>query len=136
MQVIRREVTLDLPFFDDASQAPLPPEEVRIESLEVQPFGDGRRLKVQVHLTPFQIPPSIDLVINKQDLEEVASTSIIGAGSPRMALVMHLRLQDASGRYSLVASASYEEHGEVDRKQVDFTLPDDEGSLMSPGADD
>ena len=136
MQVIRREATLDLPFFDDASQAPLSPESVRVESLEIQPYKDLRRLQVQLRLTPFQKPPSIDLVIQNSDLEEVASTSIIGAGSPRMALVMHLQQQQPRGKHVLIASVIYEDLGQVDQKQVEFSLEEAQVSPDEPGEDE
>jgi hypothetical protein len=125
-QVIRREATLELPFFDDASQAPVPPDSVRIESLEVQPYRDLRRLNIQIRITPFQISPSIELVINNPELEEVATTSIIGAGSPRLALVMHLRQQEPRGTYTLNASVHYDEQGKVDQKQLEFTLAEED----------
>lgn len=127
---------MDLPFFDDASQAPVGPESVRIESLEVDPYRDSTRLQVQIRLTPFQIPPTIELVINNSELEEVASTSIIGAGSPRMALVMHLRQREPRGQYTLLASIEYEEHGQVDQKQLEFSLGEGSQQLSETGADE
>lgn len=127
---------MDLPFFDDASQAPLSPESVRVESLEVQPYQDLRRLNVHLRLTPFQISPSIDLVIKNPDLEEIASTSIIGAGSPRMALVMHLRRQQPPGKYRLIANVFYEDLGQVDQKQVEFSLEEAQPSPEEPGEDE
>jgi hypothetical protein len=127
---------LDLPFFDDANQAPVPPEAVRIESLDVDPYRDLSRLQVQIRLTPFQVPPTIDLVISSPELEEVASTSIIGAGSPRMALVMHLRQRQPRGQYTLVASVEYEEHGQVDQKRLEFSLADEEPPPSETGEDE
>lgn len=127
---------MDLPFFDDASQAPVSPEAVRIESLEVDPYRDLRRLQVQVRLTPFQVPPTIDLVINSPELEEVASTSIIGVGSPRLALVMHLRQQEPRGLYTLVATVEYEEHGQVDQKQLEFSLNEAQQTSSETGEDE
>jgi hypothetical protein len=135
-QVTRREATVELPFFDDSSQAPLAPESVRVEALEVQPYPDLRRLNVQLRLTPFQIPPSIDLVIKNVNLEEVASTSIIGAGSPRLALVMHLHYQQPNGKLTLVASVNYEDLGQVHEMEVEFSLEEAQFPSDEPGEDE
>jgi hypothetical protein len=127
---------LELPFFDDSSQAPLSPESVRVETVEVQPYPDLRRLNVQLRLTPFQISPSIDLVIKNANLEEVASTSIVGAVSPRLALVMHLRHQQPNGKHTIVASVNYEDLGQVDEMEVEFSLEEAQFPSDEPGEDE
>ena len=39
-------------FFQDPTDIPLPPEEVRIRELTAEPWPDGRRVRVYVELTP------------------------------------------------------------------------------------
>ncbi len=83
----------------DPSEIPVPPDDVRIRRLEITPVGDGRRLKVEIELTPFQQPPTLHLTVRDSAGEEVASTSIIEAMAPRMSFTLHLRHVDPGGVY-------------------------------------
>jgi hypothetical protein len=48
-------------FFADPSEVPLPPNEVRIRELNVEPWPDGNRLRVYLEVDPFQKRPNADL---------------------------------------------------------------------------
>jgi hypothetical protein len=78
-------------FFTDPSEVPLPPDEVRIRELKVEPWPDGRRLHVYIEVDPFQKRPNADLTLLDQDGREVSSVSIIESMTRKMELVMHLR---------------------------------------------
>ncbi len=41
----------------------LPPAEVRFTELRIEPWPDGRRLRVHVSLTPFQNKPDLEAMI-------------------------------------------------------------------------
>jgi hypothetical protein len=53
-----------------------------------------------------------------------------------MALVMHLRQQEPRGQYTLIASVEYEEHGQVDQKRLEFSLPENDKPSSETGADE
>ena len=105
---------------EDSEDEPVPPEDVQIQSVHIDPYPDGKRIRVTLKLTPFQVPPNLDVVVLKQDGEVSASMSIIGAATPRMAFTVHLRGDSSSSTYHFSVRLSYEEIGEIDRMEREF----------------
>lgn len=89
-------------FFADPSEVPLPPAEVRIRALNVEPYPDGRRLRVYLEVDPFQRRPNADLTLLDSAGQELASAFIIESMTRKMELVMHLR-SPAAGPCALQA---------------------------------
>jgi hypothetical protein len=85
--------------FTDLSEVPLPPDEVRIRDLQVEPYPDGKRLRLSLELTPFQKPPSGEVFITDLLGNQVATASIIEAIDAKMQLTLHLRVPDAQGTF-------------------------------------
>jgi len=100
----------------------LPPAEVRITSLKVEPWPDGRRLRVLVNLTPFLERPSLNAAIQDAQGDEVSSAVIVETMDNQMVFTMHIRAEDARGNYTLTLSVTYPEIEEVDRRSIGFTL--------------
>jgi len=65
--------------------------ETRITSLTAQPYPDGRRLRVNLEITPFQQRPYIEIILNDADGQESASTNIVEPMSWKLEFTMHLR---------------------------------------------
>jgi hypothetical protein len=130
-------------FFTDASEAPVPPDEVRIRELDAQPRPDGRRIKVHTSLTPFQKRPNVEVLIHNADGREVAAVSVVEAIDNTMDFTMHLREPETGGSYVLSASVFYADveasagtaptagamlsqaRNVVDRREVNFEIPKD-----------
>lgn len=74
----------------------LPPEETRITSLEVEPYPDGGRVRVNLHVTPFQVRPQIELTLTDANGDEVAAASIVEPMTWKFEVTMHLRGASAS----------------------------------------
>jgi hypothetical protein len=117
-------------FFTDPSEIPLPPDEVRIRMLRVDPSPDGKRVRVYLEVDPFQKRPSVDLVILDQGGEEAATVSIIESMSRKMELTMHLRRGTPGGSYTLGATLYFatlpdfeaeQDSAQIERTQVDST---------------
>jgi hypothetical protein len=89
-------------FFADPSEVPLPPAEVRIRALSVEPWPDGKRLRVTLEVDPFQKRPNADLTVFDNQGRELSSAYIIESMTRKMELVMHLRLP-VSGSCTLQA---------------------------------
>jgi hypothetical protein len=113
---------MEIPLVDPASM-PVPPEEVRIQSLAVTPYPDGRRLQIDLKLSPFHVSPEIDIVARDNDGKELASTSILGSENPDMVLTMHLRAENIPPEIVLQAAIQYPDIGTVDQKVVEKSLP-------------
>ncbi|HLD94898.1 MAG TPA: hypothetical protein VI703_11915 [Anaerolineales bacterium] len=94
-------------FFTDASEAPLPPSEVRIRALDATPRADGVRIDVHLELTPFQRRPNIDVAIADPDGREVSALSVVEAIDNKMDFTMHLRQAKPEGQYSLIVDVFY-----------------------------
>jgi hypothetical protein len=126
--------------FTDLSEVPLPPAEVRIRSLEVEPYPDGKRLRLTLELTPFQRPPSGEIFVSDLLGNQVAMASIIEAVDAKMQLTLHLRVADPQGEHTARLIIFYSEDIDtvtkgdqivamparkiVDEKQITFELGD------------
>lgn len=96
-------------FFQDPSQVPLPPEEVRIRAFRAEPWPDGRRVLVRLELTPFQKRPSGKILILDDQGEEVANISIIETIDPKMEFTIHLRSPKPGCQYTASSTLFYTE---------------------------
>jgi hypothetical protein len=96
-------------YFTDPAEVPLPPEEVRIRELRVDPWDDGRRVRVYLELDPSQQRPNADLLIMDEDERILAATSIIESIDRKIELTMHLRSANPGGRYQLSATVFFAE---------------------------
>jgi hypothetical protein len=94
-------------FFTDASEAPVPPDEVRIRDLTAKPRRDGARIDVEFSLTPFQRRPNLEVDIHNSEGREVSALSIVEAIDPKMNFTMHLREARTGGHYTLAVRVFY-----------------------------
>lgn len=113
---------MELPIVD-SEEVPVPPENVRIQSLVGSPYSDGRRIRVELRLSPFQVSPVIDIMAIDDSGKELASTSIIGSDNSDMVLTMHLRTDDIPPQIVLQAAVHYPDIGTVDQRDVEVPIP-------------
>ena len=88
--------------FHDPSDIPLPPEEVRIRELRVEPLPDGRRVRIFTELTPFQQKPNLEIKIMTEAGSEAATLSIIEAIDYKMQFTVHLKDAQSPATYDHV----------------------------------
>ena len=106
-------------FFTDPTDVPLPPEDVRIRKFEIDPYPDGKRLRVSLELTPFLKKPSGEIVIFDALQNPVASVNIIETIDPKMQLTMHLRSPETAGSYRAQITLFYTAEFEAEPDQQD-----------------
>lgn len=124
-------------FLQDPNEIPLPPAEVRIETLTADPYPDGRRVRVSLTVTPFQQRPNLDIIVTNPSGDQLAQASIIESMTRKMELTLHLRGPQPLGSHHLEAVLFYEkrlpapedqsappppEIQLVDRRQLDFDI--------------
>ncbi len=124
--------------FFEPGDVPQPPDNVKIEHLSAKPSEDGWRVKIEVHVTPFQQRPNIEIqLIHNPDQHpiSVADLSIIETMHPKMEFTMHVRnIAEPQGDYVLNTVLYYRpspQEGDEsvappevkDRKSVAFTFP-------------
>jgi hypothetical protein len=110
--------------FVDSDEVPVPPELVRIHALRVEPYPDGKRIALDLSLTPFLEAPDLAIRIQNQDDVVVASTDVIEARDPKMRLTIHIRGPVTTDSLKAVVDVHYQEQGQVDKKDVTFDLLD------------
>jgi len=114
----------DIMFFEDEDEAPRLPEEVEIVEVQVRPLPDGRRVAVQVTLTPFVEYPSFDVTILRPDGTEERTLSVVSAMERTTVLTMHLSRPDWVPEY--VARVELVHDGAVLRtRELRFSMSDE-----------
>jgi len=106
--------TMDINFHDP-SDIPLPPDDIRIRELRVEPFPDRRRVRLFIEITPFQQKPNCEIKIFTQSGSEAASLSIIEAIDYKMQLTVHLKDESIYGEYVAFMEVYYFEPGQSDQ---------------------
>ena len=93
-------------FFPEDNLTRAVPEETKISSLSAETYPDGRRLRVNIEVTPFQKRPYIEITLHDKDENEIASTSIVEPLSWKLEFTMHLR-GEIKNPYTLNARLYY-----------------------------
>ncbi len=91
----------------DASQIPLPPDEVKIIDFQAEPHEDGKRVLVNLTFTPFQENPSAEILVSDQNGQEVLKVNIIETIDPNTEITIHLPPEETKGEYRITANAFY-----------------------------
>lgn len=111
--------------FHDPAETPLPPNEARILALRAEPWPDGRRVYVEVEITPFQQRPNLHIGVYSTDGQEVASAGAMQIRQRQIDLTIHLRHAETKGQYQVSAYLAYADPdlGLVDQAQTTFEIP-------------
>ncbi|WP_352429658.1 CoA-binding protein [Thermoflexus sp.] len=101
---------------------PGPTDPPRIQALQATPMVDGRRVVVEVMLSPFRQPPDLELVLYNERGEEVHSLAVMEVMTFQVTYVLHLRRPDPGARYRVEARLL---NGEtvLDRQEVEVRIP-------------
>jgi hypothetical protein len=97
---------MDINFFDP-SDVPLPPDEIHIRELRVEPLADRRRVRIFLELTPFQQKPNCEIKIISPSGHEDASLSIIEAIDYKMQFTVHMKSESREGDYKVLLEVYY-----------------------------
>lgn len=98
-------MTMDF-FFPEDNLDRMTPEETRITSLHAEPYPDGRRLHVNIEMTPFQKRPHLEVTLRDGEGGEIATTSVVEPLTWKIEFTMHRR-GELKNPYSLEAILYY-----------------------------
>jgi hypothetical protein len=113
---------MSMMFFADDAEVPLPPREVRITAALARPAPDGRRVALDITLTPFLEYPNLEVVLFRPDGEEERAMTIVGTMDRHLVLTMHVNRPVPGGEYQVRIDLIHE--GEVLQTQnVSFIMP-------------
>jgi hypothetical protein len=101
---------------------PLPPQEIRFRSVRLEPYPDGRRVRLSVDVTPFQQRPTLDITLEDPQGQEAATASVIEPMMNRLELTLHLRGDMEVGHYTAYLVLGYPEREPADRAKATFEL--------------
>lgn len=110
----------DFPTYFPIPEGAVEPAEVRFTELRVEPWPDGKRVRVHLSLTPFLKLPNLETFVFDQDGVEIASASIIETMNFKLVFTLHLRTDDFSQMFYLISQISYIDLGVVDEKKMEF----------------
>lgn len=118
---------MNLDFLTDPERVPRPRDEIRIEGFNLTPYPDGRRIKIELELTPFMPVdrPNLEITAVNDAGQTVGSASVIETVTRRLNLTMHLREPEPEGRYEFEASLYYSPETMQDTATASLRLPDD-----------
>jgi len=97
------------------------PEETKIISLKAKPRSDGRRVLVNIEITPFQKRPSLEVKLYSANGEEVASTNILETMGFKLEFTMHIR-GEIHNPYTLIANLYYLEGPQAEPYTISFDV--------------
>lgn len=122
-------------FFQDPSEVPLPPNEVRIREFNANPYADGQRVRIYLEVDPFQKRPSADLVVLNPEGNMVATASIIESMIRKIEVTLHLRGDLTEGRYTVKSRVYYtqEQEPEVEEPDTQSEPPEPEIEVVDQG---
>ncbi|PKO17303.1 MAG: hypothetical protein CVU39_05995 [Chloroflexi bacterium HGW-Chloroflexi-10] len=111
------------PFQKPMPENALPPEEVIIEDLRVEPWEDMTRLKIFVKISPFQKPANLHFELFNQEKKKLTEVAIIENTEIQFVFTIHLKSTAETGEYQLKASLDYgEDFGVTNSKTINFSL--------------
>jgi hypothetical protein len=112
----------EIPLYDPSEDVPLPKarEDMRFTNVALQPYPDGRRVKLQFALTPFVERPSVEVRVTNPLGDEVASLSLIEAMDTEFDFTIHLRGPEPNGEHTVHLTMFYpvSDDGPIEERQV------------------
>jgi hypothetical protein len=109
--------------FYEPEDIPQPPESVKIESLAARVYPDGRRVRLDVKITPFLERPNLELKITNDQGQEVATLSVIETMDAHFEMTAHLRGPQPVGRYTLHGELFYDPEAAHQVAEITFDVP-------------
>ena len=101
-------------FFPEDNLHRTTPEETKILSLTAEPYEDGRRVRVNIEMSPFEKRPHLEFVLNDSENKEISSTSFVEPMAWKLEFTMHLRTDPADGPLELAARLFYPDGPEAE----------------------
>ncbi len=97
-------------------------EAMRILSLDVAPYRDGRRVRMMVRVSPVQEPFNLDIQVLDEQGQAVVSSSVIETRMQEMDLTLHVPDPDAAAQYTVQAALRTREEEAIDEASERFRM--------------
>ena len=112
-------------FFPEDNLHRTAPEETKILSLTAEPYEDGRRVRVNIEISPFEKRPHLEFVLTDTENKEISSASFVEPMTWKLEFTLHLRAEPAKGPLDLAARLYYPDGPEAElvSVRIDVTSP-------------
>ena len=110
-------------FFPEDNLERTPPEETKILSLTAEPYEDGRRVRVNIEMSPFEKRPHLEVNLTDTNGEEISTASFVEPMTFKLEFTLHLRTEPADGPLDLEARLFYPDGPEAEPVTARFNLP-------------
>ncbi len=108
----------------DPNDPPVPPDQVRVRSVKVTPRPDGKRVLVEVELTPFEKRPHVEIALLDPQERVVASLSVVEPVLPVLEFTLHIKTPQWDAPYRVRISVQYPEwEFRIPKEGEDWELP-------------
>jgi hypothetical protein len=101
-----------------------PTETIHFEEFRVEPWLDGRRVRVHVTLSPFTVRPNLEAAIFNADEIELQRVHIIENTDVRLVFTMHLLGAQIPGKFLLHAQVYFDPEVILDQREIQFEILD------------
>jgi hypothetical protein len=109
-------------FFPENNLHRTTPEETKILSLTAQPYEDGRRVRVNIEMSPFEKRPHLEFTLTDTEKKEISSASFVEPMAWKLEFTMHVRAIPADGPLDLAARLYYPDGPEAEPASVRIDL--------------
>lgn len=110
-------------FFPEDNLQRTPPEETKIISLNAEPYGDGRRVHVDIEMSPFATRPHLEFNLTDSEGQEISTASFVEPMNWKLEFTLHVRVKPADGPLDLEARLFYPDGPEAEPVTIRFELP-------------
>jgi hypothetical protein len=110
-------------FFPEDNLQRTPPEETKILSLTAEPYKDGRRMRVNIEMSPFAERPHLEFTLTDAERTEISTASFVEPMAWKLEFTLHLRKEPVDGPLDLVARLYYPDGPEAEPARVRIEIP-------------
>src|SRR5574342_490440 len=116
-------------FFPEEDLHRTAPEETKILFLAAKPYEDGRRVRVNIEMSPFEKRPHLEFVLTDAENKEISSASFVEPMAWKLEFTLHLRTKPVDGPLELAARLYYPDGPEAEpvSVRIDLASPPREG---------
>jgi hypothetical protein len=84
---------MDINFIADPNLIPKPRHEIRIEAIRAEPLDGGKRIRIELHITPFAPAdrPNIDIQVYTPERDSAGSIAVIETMHNQISVIFHVR---------------------------------------------
>jgi hypothetical protein len=110
-------------FFPEDNLQRTSPEETKLISLTAEPYEDGRRVRVNIEMSPFEKRPHLEVNLTDSNGVEISTASFVEPMTFKLEFTLHMRTKPADGPLDLEARLFYPDGPEAEAMAVRFAPP-------------